>query len=159
MDAEPASDRYRPLVLAGMLLASLAVIAACSRTHTPPPTPTVKHQSAPADTSGLSLDAPVPVDSHAVEDSRLIGYWEHHNPQGDISLEFLTNKRMVFAGREATYALVDSTLRVKDELGYTEYQYHMHGDSLVLDLVDGAHPHAELGFARVSLTPKDPAKR
>ena len=101
----------------------------------------------------------LPLDSHPIEDSstafdpRLIGFWEHQNDHGTITLEFLSENRIVFAGRILSYCLLPGTIRVTDSAGYVDYSYQIRGQTLRLLIADDVNPASELTFRRVNFTP------
>jgi hypothetical protein len=82
----------------------------------------------------------------------LIGFWEHRNLHGTVTLEVITDDMMVVSGREMKYQVLPGIIRLMDGEGEFDYSYRLVNDRLILTISDGESAPRDVSFRWVDLT-------
>ena len=82
----------------------------------------------------------------------LIGFWEHRSRHGTVTLEAITDDRMVVSGREMKYQVLPGIIRLMDGEGEFDCPYRLVNDRLILTISDGEGAPRDVRFRRVDLT-------
>ena len=106
----------------------------------------------------MTVDQPLPLEprpdlGNEVFDERLIGFWEHRNGEGTITLEIPSDQELIISGKHVKLEVYPGLLRVNDGSEHAfDYQYEFKKNQLVLTFGDADGNSHELSFKRINLS-------
>ena len=96
----------------------------------------------------LPLDPRVAL-SDSVFDQRLIGFWEHRNESGTVTLEIVSDHVLLISGQTVQFEAAPGVLRINDkDYGIFNYPYDLSSDRLTVTFTDDTGQSYDLSFRR-----------
>jgi hypothetical protein len=100
---------------------------------------------------GYSLDSR-PGETAPVYDPDLIGFWEHRDTYGTVTLFFRSENDMVLGDRDLKYRIVPGAIMLTDNSREFRYPYQVASGYLILTVTDRNERPVDVMFRRVNIS-------